>query len=67
MYECVCAGCNTRLKIEFTSEPARTGAMSTVDCPICGTSKMVPDTPVRIAFFKDKSWVDRTPKNQHAG
>ena len=60
-----CAGCNTRLKIEFITEPTRTGAMYTVDCPVCGTSKMVPDEPVKIYYQKDGNWVESKPKTQH--
>jgi len=62
-----CPGCNTRLKIEFITEPIRTGAMYTVDCPVCGTSKMVPDEPVKIYYQKDGNWVESKPKTQHFG
>jgi len=64
-YTCTCAGCSGRLKIEFLSEPIRTGSMWTVDCPACGMSKMVPDEPVRIFLLKDASWIEFTPKTQH--
>jgi len=62
-----CPGCNTRLKIEFITEPIRTGAMHTVDCPVCGTSKLVPDEPVKIYYQKDGNWVESKPKTQHFG
>ena len=64
-FPATCAGCNTRLKIEFITEPIRTGAMYTVDCPVCGTSKMVPDEPVKIYYQKDGNWVESKPKTQH--
>ena len=62
-----CPGCTTRLKIEFITEPIRTGAMHTVDCPVCGTSKLVPDEPVKIYYQKDGNWVESKPKTQHFG
>ena len=64
-FQCICPGCNARLKIEFITEPIRTGAMYTVDCPVCGTSKMVPDEPVKIYYQKDGNWVESKPKTQH--
>jgi hypothetical protein len=65
-FNTVCPGCNSRLRIEFVTEPLRTGAMWTVDCPVCGTSKMVLDEPVRIAFAKDGDWVDSAPHTRYA-
>src|SRR5262245_39436204 len=67
LFQCICQGCNARLKIEFVSEPVRTGAMWTVDCPVCGTSKMIPDEPVKIFYEKDGSWLEAKPKSQHFG
>ena len=61
-----CQGCKTRLRIEYTSEPHRTGAMSTVDCPICGTSKMIPDVAERIQYKKDGNWIEATPRAFHS-
>ena len=61
----ICQGCNSRLKIEFVTEPARTGAMWTVDCPVCGTSKMVTDEPVRIAYMKDGNWIESQPHTHY--
>jgi hypothetical protein len=61
----ICQGCNARLRIEFITEPIRTGAMYTVDCPVCGTSKMTPDEPVKIYYQKDGNWVESKPKTQH--
>lgn len=60
-----CPGCNARLRIEFVTEPVRTGAMWTVDCPVCGTSKMVPDEPVRIGYHKDGNWIDSLPHTRY--
>jgi hypothetical protein len=65
-FHTVCPGCNSRLKIEFVTEPVRTGAMWTVDCPACGTSKMVPDEPVGIAYQKDGNWIDSQPHTRYA-
>jgi len=65
LFQCSCQGCNARLKIEFISEPVRTGAMWTVDCPVCGTSKMIPDDPVKIYYQKDGEWIEARPKSQH--
>src|SRR6266566_2932661 len=67
VFQCSCQGCNARLKIEFVSEPVRTGAMWTVDCPVCGTSKMIPDDPVKIYYQKDGNWIETRPKSQHFG
>ena len=64
-FQCVCQGCNARLKIEFITEPIRTGAMWTVDCPVCGTSKMIPDEPVRIYYQKDGGWVESPPHTSY--
>ena len=61
----ICQGCNARLQIEFVTEPVRTGAMWTVDCPACGTSKMVVDEPVRIAYLKDGKWIDARPHTNY--
>jgi len=63
---CVCQGCNARLKIEFITEPMRTGAMWTVDCPVCGTSKMVPDEPVRVYREKDGGWMESEPHTRYS-
>ena len=60
-----CPGCNARLKIEFITEPVRTGSMWTVDCPACGTSKMVTDEPVKVAYFKDGNWIESPPHNDY--
>ena len=60
-----CPGCKTRLRIEYTSEPRRTGAMSTVDCPVCGASKMIPDVAERIFMRKDGVWIESTPHSYH--
>jgi hypothetical protein len=65
-FQSVCPGCNTTLKIEFITEPMRTGAMWTVDCPVCGTSKMVPDEPVRIAYHKDNGWIESAPHTNYS-
>lgn len=65
LFQCGCPGCNARLKIEFVSEPMRTGAMSTVDCPVCGMSKMIPSEPFRIYYQKDGNWIEAAPKSQH--
>jgi hypothetical protein len=40
--------------------------MWTVDCPVCGTSKMVPDEPVRISYQKDGNWIDSQPHTRYA-
>jgi hypothetical protein len=66
LYPCTCPGCNARLKIEFITEPIRTGAMYTVDCPVCGTSKMVPDEPVKIFYEKAGDWIESKPRTQHS-
>ncbi len=65
MFPSVCPVCNARLKIEFVTEPALTGAMWTVDCPVCQASKMVPYEPVRIYYEKDGSWVESTPHTSY--
>jgi len=65
LFPCICQGCNARLKIELMSEPMRTGAMCTVDCPVCGTSKMIPDEPVKIFYEKDGQWIEAAPRTQH--
>jgi len=39
--------------------------MWTVDCPVCGTSKMVPDEPVRIYYQKEGAWIDSVPHTSH--
>ena len=62
-----CPGCKTRIRIEYTSQPTRTGAMSTVDCPICGASKMIPDNAERLFYRKDGSWIEARPRAFHAG
>ena len=49
----------------MTTGPARTGAMWTVDCPVCGMSKMIPDEPVRILYQKENDWIEVKPKTQH--
>jgi hypothetical protein len=67
LINCVCPGCNARLRIEFITEPVRTGAMWTVDCPVCGTSKMIPDEPVRIAYAKGDQWIESQPHTSHFG
>jgi hypothetical protein len=55
------------LKIEFITEPVRTGSMWTVDCPVCGTSKMIPDEPVRIFYQKDGGWIESIPHTNYFG
>ena len=65
IFNSICRGCNARLKIEFVTEPVRTGAMWTVDCPVCGTSKMVVDEPVGIAYEKNGSWVESKPHTRY--
>jgi hypothetical protein len=62
---CTCSGCNARLKIEMIIEPVRTGAGGTVDCPSCGTSKLIPGEPVRISFEKDGAWVESLPHTNY--
>ncbi len=57
-----CQGCKTRIRIEYTAQPTRTGAMSTVDCPICGANKMIPDLAERIFYQKDGQWKEATPR-----
>jgi len=64
-FHSICQGCNARLRIEFITEPHSTGAMWTVDCPVCGTSKMVPDEPVTIAHEKDGNWVVGIPHTRY--
>jgi hypothetical protein len=61
-----CQGCKTRIRIEIVTDPTRTGAMSTVDCPICGTNKMIPDIADRIFFRKDGAWVESRPHHYYA-
>ena len=61
----ICPGCNARLKMEFITEPVRTGAMWTIDCPACGTSKMVGDEPVGVAYMKDGAWVESQPHTNY--
>jgi hypothetical protein len=53
------------MRIEFVTEPMRTGAMWTVDCPVCGVSKMIPSEPIRIYHQKDGNWIETPPKSQH--
>jgi hypothetical protein len=65
VFSAICPGCNARLKIEFITEPVRTGAMWTVDCPVCGTSKMVGDEPVKISYEKNGSWVESKPHTSY--
>jgi hypothetical protein len=60
-----CQGCKTRIRIEYTAEPRRTGAMGTVDCPICGTSKMIPDVADRLFYRKDGNWIESRPRAFH--
>jgi len=57
----VCQGCSTAVRVEYVTEPIRTGAMWTVDCPLCGTSKMIPDEPVRMYHYKDGNWIESAP------
>jgi hypothetical protein len=66
-FQSVCPGCNSQLKIEFLTEPTQTGAMWTVDCPVCGTSKMIPSEPVRIYHQKDGAWLESVPHTSHFG
>lgn len=61
-----CQACNARLSVELISEPSRTGAMSTVDCPLCGASKMIPDTPTKVFYQKDGQWIEVKPRSQYA-
>ena len=61
-----CQGCKIRIRIEIVSEPHRTGAMSTVDCPLCGTNKMIPDNADRIFYRKEGAWIETTPRSFHA-
>ena len=65
LFQCVCQGCNAPLKIEFIAEPTRTGAMWTVDCPVCGTSKMIPSEPVRIFHEKEGGWIESVPRTNY--
>lgn len=65
VFQTICPGCNTRLKIELVTEPVRTGAMGTVDCPVCGMSKMIPDEPVRIYYHKDGDWIEAVPHTNY--
>ncbi|PYS33751.1 MAG: hypothetical protein DMG14_31090 [Acidobacteria bacterium] len=67
LFQCVCQGCNAQLRIEFITEPVRTGAMWTVDCPVCGTSKIVPNDPVRIYHQKQGDWIESLPHTSHFG
>ena len=60
-----CAGCKTRIKIEIIYAPERSGAMSTVDCPICGNSKMIPDTATRLVYLKDGAWVEAKARSSY--
>jgi hypothetical protein len=60
-----CQGCKTRIRIEYTAEPHRTGAMATVDCPVCGTNKMIPDVAERIFYRKDGNWIESRPRAFH--
>ena len=60
-----CQGCRTKVRIEYIAEPQRSGAMSTVDCPLCGTSKMIPDVADRIFYLKDGSWIEAKPHPYH--
>jgi len=57
-----CQGCDTRIRIEYHAQPTRSGAMGTVDCPICGTNKMIPDVAERIFYRKDGQWNETTPR-----
>ena len=65
LFQCTCQGCNTKLKIECVTEPTLTGAGGTVDCPVCGASKMIPDEPVRISYEKDGAWIESTPHTSY--
>jgi hypothetical protein len=65
LLQCFCQGCNARLKIEFVTEPVRTGAGGTVDCPACGTSKMIPAEPVRIFLEKGGKWLESAPHTNY--
>jgi len=65
LFPFICQGCNTKLKVEFITEPSRTGAGGTVDCPVCGTSKMIPDEPVRISYEKDGAWIESAPHTSY--
>jgi hypothetical protein len=40
--------------------------MSTVDCPICGASKMKPDIAERHFYRKDGKWIESRPRGFHA-
>jgi len=60
-----CPSCKTRIRIEYVYQPTRTGAMSTVDCPLCGANKMVPDVPERIFYRKDGSWMETKPHTSY--
>ncbi len=60
-----CQGCKTRIRIEYVAEPTRTGAMSTVDCPVCGTNKMIPDVAQRLFYKKDGQWIETKPHHYY--
>jgi hypothetical protein len=63
----VCPGCNTSLRVELVTEPTTTGAMWTVDCPVCGMSKMIPDEPVKIYYLKEGRWLESAAHTSHFG
>ncbi len=60
-----CRGCTTRIRIEYFAEPTRTGAMSTVDCPVCGMNKMIPDVAERLLYMKDGQWIETRPHHYY--
>jgi hypothetical protein len=61
-----CPGCKTRIRIELEIAPSRSGAMTTIDCPVCGASKMIPDVADRIFHQKEGLWVETKPHSFHA-
>jgi hypothetical protein len=63
----VCPACSSHLRIEFITEPVKTGAMWTVDCPVCGTSKMIPSEPVKVYYQKNGEWIESLPHTSHFG
>ncbi len=58
--EWICQGCKVKVRVVMLNAPVTSGAMSTVDCPVCGTSKMIPDQAQQLFYLKDGQWIEAT-------
>jgi hypothetical protein len=54
----ICQGCNARVRVVMITTPGTSGAMTTVDCPVCGASKMITDEALSLFYLKDGNWIE---------